>query len=257
MDLYQHYRKEEHPFIDQVLTWKDEVERTYQPKLSDFLHPREQAIFASVIGNNDELSWSIYGGDEQAERKRAILAPYYEQIETDDYSITLLQAEFPDKFVTLTHPDVLGAFLSLGIKRKKLGDLIVDDGIVQIVLASEIESYVEMNLTSIKNAKVSFKEQPLSALLDKKETWESNDTTISSLRLDVFVKEVYRISRQQAANYIQKGLVKVNFQIIENPAFQIEVDDLISVRGLGRSALTEIHGLSKKDKWKITFKKLK
>lgn len=257
MDLYQHFRKEEHAFIDQVISWREQVERTYQPKLSDFLDPREQKIFASIIGKDTDFTWELFGGGGNTERKRAFLAPYYENITNSDFELTLLEARYPSKFVSLGHRDVLGAFLSLGIKRKKLGDLLVRDGIIQIVVASDIDSYVKMNLTAIKKASVNFEERDTIHLLENNEKWESKLATVSSLRLDVVVKEIYNVSRQTAADAIKKGLVKVNFRLVENPAFVLEQDDLLSVRGLGRSKLNEILGLSKKEKWKITYERLK
>lgn len=34
--LIQHFRKEEQPFIEQVISWQREVEDRYAPKLTDF-----------------------------------------------------------------------------------------------------------------------------------------------------------------------------------------------------------------------------
>ena len=51
MDLYQHFRPEEHPFIDQVISWKEIVMRTYQRKLTDFLNPRQHQIAQQLIHN--------------------------------------------------------------------------------------------------------------------------------------------------------------------------------------------------------------
>ncbi|WP_311202043.1 YlmH family RNA-binding protein [Aquibacillus koreensis] len=257
LDIYQHFRKEEHPFIDQVLSWKDQVERNFQVKLSDFLDPREQKIFKTIIGNNPEFTWNLVGGGETAERKRAVLAPYYELLEENRFEITLLEGTYPTKFISLSHRDVLGAILSLGIKRKKLGDLYVDNGVIQVIVASEIEPFIKMNLTHIKNAQITFEEKPFSSIMEKNDEWISSHTTVSSLRLDVVVKEMYNVSRQIAAASIQKGLVKVNFRVVDSPAFVLEEGDLLSLRGKGRAKLSDIHGLSKKEKWKITFEKLK
>ncbi|MYL58698.1 RNA-binding protein, partial [Virgibacillus halodenitrificans] len=41
MELYQHFRKEEQPFIDQVMSWKEDVEQKFEHKITDFLDPRE------------------------------------------------------------------------------------------------------------------------------------------------------------------------------------------------------------------------
>ncbi len=120
MDIYQHFRKEEHPFIDQVLSWREDVERRFEPKLTDFLHPREQKIFKTLIGHDENLQLEFLGVWDQAERKRAVLAPFYESITEETFEVDLLQASYPAKFVSIEHRDVLGAFLSAGIKRKKL-----------------------------------------------------------------------------------------------------------------------------------------
>src|SRR5690625_7764586 len=78
MSIYQHFRPEEQPFVDLVLGWKDDVETQYKTVLTDFLDPREQLIFESVIGKQSDLNLTFFGGYDKAERKRAILAPFYE-----------------------------------------------------------------------------------------------------------------------------------------------------------------------------------
>src|SRR5699024_11210228 len=112
MSIYQHFRKHEHQFVDQVLSWKEQVERTFTPYVTDFLDPRERHILASLIGyTNEDVQYGFYGGATHVERQRAIIAPYYEEITEADFEITLLEATFPEKFVTLKHRDVLGTFV--------------------------------------------------------------------------------------------------------------------------------------------------
>ncbi|MFD2656280.1 RNA-binding protein [Gracilibacillus thailandensis] len=256
MDLYQHFRQEEYPFIDQVLSWRDEVTTRYQRKVIDFLHPREQKIFEMIIGNDEDLQLAFFGGWESAERRRAILAPFYEEINEASFEVELLQATFPQKFVSIEHRDVLGAFLSAGIKRKKLGDIVIHDDTIQILVASDITTYLITNVTSIKKAGVTFERVPMTERLPSQDAWQSRIATCASLRLDVIIKEIYQMSRQQALNLIKKGLVKVNFQTIDQPSFMLEEEDLISIRGKGRSRITELQGRTKKDKIRITFEKL-
>jgi RNA-binding protein YlmH len=257
MDIYQHFRKEEEPFIDQVLSWKEQVEKSYQYKLTDFLDPREQRVINMLIGEkNTEIKWAALP-NEHAERKRIILAPFYDEIEEEDFQLSLLEATYPVKFAQIEHKDVMGAFLSLGIERKKLGDIVVDNGIIQLVTANEITPYITANLTSIKKATVQFKEVPLSQIRESQDEWEPFDKTVSSLRLDAVMKEIYHLSRKDASAFIKKMLVKVNHKIVDDSKFAVQEGDLISVRGKGRSKLIEIHGKTRKDKWRITAAKLK
>ncbi|WP_430786083.1 RNA-binding protein [Virgibacillus flavescens] len=258
MDIYQHYRSEEHPFIDRVLSLKDQVERSYQSIVTDFLDPREQQIFSMLIDTaNSELTMQLFGGGRYSERKRAIIAPSYEEIEQNDFGVILLQATYHEKFVTLSHPDVMGAFLSLGLDRKKLGDIVVQDGLIQMLVADEISAYVLTNLTSIKKSTIKLTNRPSSDLIEKELNWAEEDKLVSSMRLDSIIKEIYSISRQAASDGITKKLVKVNYRIVEDRSFTVQENDLISFKGKGRSKLERVNGMTKKDKFKITIAKLK
>ncbi|MFD1849131.1 RNA-binding protein [Oceanobacillus bengalensis] len=253
MDIYQHFRKEEEPFIDQILSWKEQVEQTFISRLTDFLDPREQHIMETLIGTtNDELKLHMYGGNPYGERKRVLLSPYYEEVSEDAFQLSLLQASYHEKFIRLEHRDVMGAFLSLGMKRKKLGDIYVGNGIIQIIIAKEIASYVISNLTSIKKANIQFEEINLSLFQAEEAKWLESDSTVSSLRLDTVMKEIYHISRNDAQECIKKQYVKVNFKIVEDKTFKLQEGDMISLRGKGRSRLVTINGQTKKEKWKIT-----
>lgn len=256
MDIYQHFREEEQPFIDQVLSWKEQVERSYQFKLTDFLDPREQQIVKMLIGANN-MDIKGLALPRSAERKRMVIAPFYDEIEDEAFQLSVLETAFPEKFAVIEHKDVMGAFLSLGLERKKLGDIIIAEGVIQIVTASEITPYIIANLTSIKKTNVQFKEVLLDDLRESEDQWEQMDKTVSSMRLDNVIKEIYHLSRKDAAALIKKQFVKVNHKVIDDSKFAVEEGDLISVRSKGRSKLVEIHGKTRKDKFRMTVAKLK
>ncbi|WP_067838783.1 YlmH family RNA-binding protein [Amphibacillus sediminis] len=255
MEVYQHFRKDEQPFIDQIFNWKDYVEQRFVSKFTDFLDPREQLIFQTIIGNNDQLQLAFYGGIDLAERKQAVLAPYYEAINDDHFPISVLKASYPMKFANIEHRDVMGAFLSLGLMRKKLGDIIIDPnkGKIQLCVSADVADFVKLQLTSIKRTKLQFEACHPDQLLAPLDKWITYEGTISSLRLDLLVKHIYRYSRSQAVQLIEKGDVKVNFKVIDNPAFIVETGDVLSCRGKGRSRLLNILGQTKKDNWRIQF----
>lgn len=258
MSIYQHFRQEEHLFIDQVLSWKEDVERTYRFKLTDFLDPREQQIVESIIGtNNDELQLVAYGGGKYSERKRMIIAPFYEEITDDMFQLILMQTDYNDKFISLSHRDVMGAFLSLGIIREKLGDIFVGKGTLQLIMAEEISEYVEINLTTVKNANIQLERRSFQALIDKELNWKESEKTVSSLRLDVVLKEIYQMSRKEAMKLILRKQVKVNFKLVDQSSFTLLEGDLISVRGKGRSKLLKVNGRTRKDKFRIAIAILK
>src|SRR5690606_34468023 len=113
--------------------------------------------------------------------------------------------------------------------------------------------FVIMNLTGIKRATVSFEEKQFADLIEYESIWSQSEKIVSSLRLDTMIKEIYSISRKDAQIVIQKGLVKVNYRIVEDSKFILREGDLISLRGKGRSKLVGITGQTKKEKLKVTI----
>jgi RNA-binding protein YlmH len=251
MELYQHFRPEEKPFIDEVLGWAEEVKERYIAKRSDFLDPRQQDIVKAVIGNDAEITVLFSGGSPDAERKRLLLLPPYHRPDDPDYGLALFSVDYPQKFASIGHRDLLGALMSLGVKREKFGDLLFENGQVQLVVAEEIAEYVRLNLTEVGNIPVKLTKIPLTEILTVSEMWREQSGTVSSLRLDAVLAEIHRQSRAKMTPFIEKGLVKVNWKTVETPSYPLKGGDYLSVRGMGRSKLIAVLGQTKKEKWRI------
>ncbi|MEK3887046.1 YlmH family RNA-binding protein [Bacillus sp. FSL K6-3431] len=254
--IYQHFRPEEKDFIDQVVGWREYVERTYAPKLTDFLDPRQQFILSSLLGENNDVCFQFFGGTEICERKRACIFPDYYEWNIEDFQIGLYEIDYPRKFVQIDHRMVLGSIMSLGLKRDKFGDIIVNGDRIQFFMAEEVENYILFELNQIGKAKVLIQKQ-VSDPITSDEQWRESEKTTSSMRLDVILAAAYNISRQKSQTFIQQGLVKVNWEKLEQPAFECMESDVLSVRGLGRCKIIEIQGKTKKDKWRIKIGVLK
>jgi RNA-binding protein YlmH len=257
MNIYQHFRPEEREYIDQVLQWKDYVESTYSSKLTDFLDPREQHILKVLIGENGSIKYKLFGGTSEGERKRALIMPDYLVPDEDDFQINLFEIDYPVKFVSIEHPQVLGSLMSLGLKRGKFGDILMKDGRVQFFASTEISGYIINNLESIGRASIRLKALSLKEAIAVDEMWMEQDITVSSLRLDTIISGIHHISRQKSQLFIQQGLIKVNWTAIENPSFECAEGDLLSARGFGRVKILSIEGRTKKDKWRIVVGKQK
>lgn len=251
MELYQHFRKEEHQFIDQVLEWKETVGRQYAPKLTDFLDPREQQIVQSVVGSDGDVRVSFFGGAPFVERKRALLYPPYFEADEGEYDIALFAVRYPGKFVSLEHRDVLGALMSLGLRRGKFGDILVMGGEIQFFTAAEVADYVRLHLGAIGKAPVSLEQLPLSAAIPLEDAWQEETATVSSLRLDAVLAEAFRLARERAKALIESGLVKVNWKVVDKPDFLCGPGDVLSARGFGRCKLFSVEGMTKKERWRV------
>lgn len=254
--LFQHFRKEEQPFIEQVAGWIIEVEDRYTPKLTDFLDPRQRFIVQSVVGSAD-VKIASAGLFQDAERERLLLYPSYYEPQPEDFQLVMLELKYPAKFVSLEHPDILGSLMSLGLDRGKYGDIRIENEQVQFAVAAEIQSYLEANFVSAKNVKVHLKQvEGTENFIQVHEEWAEETDTVSSLRLDTVMSSVFKISRQKAAAYIHGGKAKVNWTVQEQPAFELQESDLISVRGLGRVKVLAIEGRTKKDKIRLQIGRL-
>lgn len=257
MNIYQHFRPEEREYIDQVIDWKESVEQHYAPKLTDFLDPREQYILKTIIGEHGEVKCSLFGGIREGERKRALLFPDYLTANETDFQISLFEIDYPKKFVSIEHRQVLGTLMSLGLKRGKFGDILINDGQIQFFAAKEVSDYIKNHVVTIGRAGVKLVEKSIEHALPSKELWEEDDITVSSLRLDTVISGAFHVSRQKSLTFIQHGMVKVNWTTIENPSFTCEPGDLISVRGYGRVKILHIEGKTKRDKWRMIVGKQK
>ena len=252
MSIYQHFRPEERDFINQVLNWKAYVEQAYAPKLTDFLDPREQQIMKTIIGQQMEIKWGLFGGSEFTERKRALIYPDYFQNEDSDYKIQLYEIQYPKKFISLAHRDILGSLMSLGLRREKFGDIVIVGDRLQFYCAEEVGEYVRLQLQTVGRANVQLIERPLSDSIAHQDLWAESVVSVSSLRLDTVISSIFQLSRQKSQSLISAGLVKVNWTSIESPSFECGEGDTISVRGFGRGKLFSIEGKTKKEKWRIS-----
>jgi RNA-binding protein YlmH len=253
MSIYQHFRPEEREFIDQVFNWMEYVEHNYASKLTDFLNPREQQIIKIIIGQQTDVKWAFFGGAEFTERKRAILYPEYFEVTEADYNISLYEVDYPQKFMSITHPQVLGSLMSLGLKRAKFGDIIVSEDRVQFYCAKEVADFVVLELHSVGKASIQLTEQLLHEGLVFENVWNEQSLTVSSLRLDTMISSIYQISRTKSQTLINAGLTKVNWTSVENTSFECGEGDTLSVRGYGRAKVFAIEGKTKKEKWRISI----
>lgn len=256
MSIYQHFRREEHAFIDQIIEWREQVKNEYTYKLLDFLDPREIDIVQSIIGTKEDVKCAFWGGYDQAERRRAILYPEYYEVQSDDFDIVLFSINFPAKFVTLDHRKVLGSTMGLGLKRSKFGDILIDNDEAQIIVAGQIAEYFRLHFNQVGKTIVSVEQIGVEKVISVNEEWHEQTVTVSSMRLDVILSEIFNLSRTKVLPYIQSQMVKVNWKVIVDPSFYCHQGDTISMRTYGRCKIKSIEGQTKKEKWRIVVAKV-
>lgn len=251
VNVYQHFRKDEHPFVDMIGGWIEQVESQYAPYLTDFLDPRQAFILESIIGSDSELVYSFYGGYESAERRRALIYPAYYEPTEEDYQVELYEIQYPVKFGSLSHGKILGTLLSSGIRREFFGDIISDGERWQFFINHEVANFVISQLDKIGSMSVKVKQINYTDILVAKDSWEFETDTVTSLRVDNIISAVFNISRQRSKLLVDSGKVKVNWVEIQRSDFMLALLDIISIRGFGRIQLRTIEGKTKKDKHRV------
>ena len=123
--LALHLTRDEVVFASHIEDLIGACESKNIPVFSQFLDLRQQNIAKACV-ESFGLQKSFFGGYADAERKMLGIFPDYVQdgdIEKS-FPITALRISHSRK---LSHRDFLGAFMSLGIKRELLGDILVSD----------------------------------------------------------------------------------------------------------------------------------
>lgn len=149
------------------------------------------------------------------------------------------------------HRDYLGALLALGVRREWLGDIWVRAQEAWVFCLPSVAG----QLTGLEQAgRVSVKAQevPLSAVPSPEQKRKAVHFTVQSPRLDAVLSEIFRLSRSSTVKLIAAGAASRNhLQCLKNDA-PISEGDVLSLKGHGKAAVTEIGGESRKGRTYVT-----
>ncbi|MBO4229284.1 MAG: hypothetical protein J5938_02905 [Clostridia bacterium] len=239
-----------------------------------YLSPGEQMICRSFLqsrGGNENDSFLFYGGFAYAERRLLFclpdyLSPCFNGQESDTKMSDWLLSQCEDSsgiaavlirgsgFCSLTHRDYLGALLSLGIERDRIGDICCqnESSAVIFTLAS-IASFLSVSLERVGADKVSVSvpEREQWRAMPDQHRYQEIVGSVASDRLDCLVGEFAALSREKAKQAIAGGLVNVNYRPETRPDVSIQAGSVISIRGVGRFRFEGITGVSRRGKQQI------
>lgn len=215
-----------------------------------FLNGHELALCLENLRFDN--NYKAYGGFLDAERQLIVFYPDYIDEQEIDYPIQIIKASYKKK---MSHRDILGSLMGIGIKREMIGDILTFDNCAYIFALEEITEYIIMNLIKIGNQTVSL----CSANADEVENLESDfkiiKDTVSSIRFDSVVSSGFLMSRSKAVDAIRASNVYLNNIICTKSDKAVNVGDKISIRGKGKIILHDVLGKSKKDRIFIEIKK--
>lgn len=181
------------------------------------------------------------GGYAGAERRVAV----YGGGEEDAPIVCLCIAPRQPKFAEeLSHRDLLGALMSLGLRRSMFGDLLRTEDGWYLFCLRERASFVAENLTQARHTSLTASETselPGAAALP-----EQTSVVVASERMDALAAAVWKLSRAESQRLFAQGLVFVNGSVCENTSARPRTGDAVTVRGTGRFLYEGIERETKK-----------
>ena len=148
--------------------------------------------------------------------------------------------------------------MKLGIKREKIGDIIVDQDGADIIIIPEIEKYLLYNLAELKRFSKA-KIQPITVEQIRKVEIQKEELTIivSSMRLDTVIAELTKTSRNKASEIIMEERVFINGMRQNRVNKEIKIEDKITIRGKGRFEIKELVRSTKNNRFVLLIEKYK
>ena len=229
------------------------------PTHTPFLSQGEQSIVKQLLDASGHPRHLFYGGYGDAERKICIFLPDWQEAEDylldeEQIPLTAIYAKF-QKDAPLSHRDLLGSLMGLGITREKLGDILMDEGGCHLIVLQEVQSIVHAQWESAGRWKLSTSPCALSDLNPKPPEIRTIRDTVATLRLDGVLATGFSLSRTKAAALVSSGKVSVNHRECAKGDKQVAEGDVITCRGLGKCVVKEVLGQSKKGRMMLILER--
>lgn len=230
---------------------------------SDFLNLNEQNILHQTLQKFPWLHCETFGGYEGAERQIAAFVPDALSFLIEDTSsdrvvwpiscvrIEPLNLKFAEP---LSHRDILGALMHLGIERSKMGDIAVCENQFYLFCHESMASLICSELTRIRHTSVHCTTINADDFVYTPKTKEMTGS-VASIRLDALMAVAFQSSRSSLLSLISDGKVFVNGKLITTNAYTPKDGDLISARGEGKFRFVSSSGQTKKGRCLVKIEK--
>lgn len=229
----------------------DQMERAQNrsiPCATQFLSPAQRAALEPLLAASGHPRHLFHGGYEGAERTVCVFLPDWQ--EPEDWSagdeLAAIEAAYPPTGADLTHRDLLGGLMGIGLTREKVGDILVGDTAAQIVCLKEAAPIILSQFDQAGRYRLRLKEIPLSALSPAPAEVKLIHDTVSTLRLDAVLASGFSLARGKATDLVTTGRVSLNHRECLKPDKPVAQGDILTCRGLGKCVVKTVGGQSRK-----------
>ena len=229
----------------------DQMERAANrsiPCATQFLSPAQRAALEPLLAACGHPRHLFHGGYEGAERTVCVFLPDWQEPEdwTAEDELAAIEAAYPPTGADLTHRDLLGGLMGIGLTREKVGDILVGDTAAQIVCLKEAAPIILSQFDQAGRYRLRLKEIPLSALSPAPAEVKLIHDTVSTLRLDAVLASGFSLARGKAADLVTTGRVSLNHRECLKPDKPVAEGDILTCRGLGKCVVKTVGGQSRK-----------
>ena len=229
------------------------------PAHTPFLSPGEQAAVSGLLAACGRPRHRFWGGYEGAERQICLFLPDWQEedapLSDPEGPLAALEAAFPAD-ASLSHRDILGSLMGLGLTREKLGDILLPGpGRCQVAVLREALPILLSQWEGAGRYRVRLKEIPLDQLAPAPVQVRTIRDTVASPRLDAVLGAGFGLSRSRAAALISAGRVSVNHRECLKGDRLIQEGDVLTCRGLGKCVVKEVPGQSKKGRTMLVLER--
>ena len=261
-ELLKDYKKQEdkmclYQVLDKIKFSKTREKMEY----TDFLDMYQISLVENFLRKIRFDNYQLFGGYDESERKILIVYPekYNEKMIEKNYSkmLKIVRIELPEEeHGKYSHRNYLGGIVKLGLKREKVGDILVSNDGADIIVVDDFAEILKNELPSLtrfESSKIYLEE--LTNLRKKEIKIEEISIIVPSLRLDNIVSDLARTSRSKAAEIINQERVFVNGQNETKLSKQVKLNDVITIRGKGRFIIKEFTGKTRSGRTVIKIEK--
>lgn len=244
-------QNEESVFVNRLYDLAEQACQTGKYRFTGFLGLHEQNLLFKEQQNLSYAGLTLFGGCEDAERRVAGFGSAeicgYEQ----PFPIVLLQLKpRSQKYAdALSHRDVLGALMGLGIERSTVGDIYIKDNVAFVFVLEQMAQLVCRELSSAKHTTLDCEQ--IETLPEGVGTALREEVfLVASERLDCVVAAVYNLSRETATELFRHEKVFVNGKLMLGSR-AVPENAVLSVRGFGRFRYGGVESVSRKGKPRV------
>ncbi len=230
---------------------------------TEFLNMHQEIVIKKELERIKEKNHLFTGGYGEAESKVLIIYPekLTEKIVEQNINniIRVIRIKLPNEQKgKYEHRDYLGTVMQFGLTRERIGDIIVHKDKAYILILEENAQYIKDSLlttTKFKKSKIEIID--INDIETKEVEFEEIKITINSPRLDNFVSEIAKASRNETTKIIESEQVSVNGKIEARQTRIVEQGDVLIIRRKGKFIVDEFKNINRKGKQIVIVKKYK